>query len=107
MSDRPNAQVTGAMAAPPLGRGATLWLAGAPLRALRNRGTEPAVLVAVSRRNRDPRPASRLSATTSADPLDASATKSAHRLDASATKSAHRLDASATKSADPLGGHSG
>ncbi|HWM11864.1 MAG TPA: hypothetical protein VNO82_21070 [Solirubrobacteraceae bacterium] len=32
------------------GRGAVLWLGGLPLRALRNPGAEPAVLVAVSRR---------------------------------------------------------
>jgi hypothetical protein len=31
-------------------RGAVLWLSDVPLRALRNRGREPAVLVAVSRR---------------------------------------------------------
>jgi hypothetical protein len=31
-------------------RGDILWLTGLPLRVLRNRGTEPAVLVAVSRR---------------------------------------------------------
>jgi hypothetical protein len=37
-----------------LSRGATLWLAGVPLRALHNRGTEPTVLVAVSR-DREPR----------------------------------------------------
>jgi quercetin dioxygenase-like cupin family protein len=30
--------------------GDVLWLAGLPLRTLRNRGTEPALLVAVSRR---------------------------------------------------------
>jgi quercetin dioxygenase-like cupin family protein len=30
-------------------RGDVLWLSGLPLRALRNRGGEPAVLVAVSR----------------------------------------------------------
>jgi hypothetical protein len=30
--------------------GELLWLSGLPLRALHNRGTEPAVLVAVSRR---------------------------------------------------------
>jgi quercetin dioxygenase-like cupin family protein len=30
--------------------GDVLWLAGLPLRVLRNRGTEPALLVAVSRR---------------------------------------------------------
>ena len=33
----------------PLGAGAILWLAGLPLRALHNRGTVAAVLVAVSR----------------------------------------------------------
>jgi hypothetical protein len=43
-----------------LSRGASLWLAGVPLRALHNRGTERAVLIAVSRRDRDPRPASRV-----------------------------------------------
>jgi quercetin dioxygenase-like cupin family protein len=32
-------------------RGDVLWLAGLPLRALRNRGGEAAVLVAVSRRD--------------------------------------------------------
>jgi hypothetical protein len=32
------------------GRGDVLWLSGLPLRALRNPGVEPAVLVAVSRR---------------------------------------------------------
>jgi hypothetical protein len=32
------------------GRGDVLWLTGLPLRALCNRGREPAVLVAVSRR---------------------------------------------------------
>ena len=32
------------------GSGAILWLDGLPLRALNNRGTAPAVLVAVSRR---------------------------------------------------------
>lgn len=31
-------------------RGDLLWLSGLPLRALRNRGHEPALLVAVSRR---------------------------------------------------------
>jgi quercetin dioxygenase-like cupin family protein len=31
-------------------RGDVLWLTGLPLRALRNRGGEPAVLVAVTRR---------------------------------------------------------
>jgi hypothetical protein len=31
-------------------RGDVLWLAGLPLRALRNRGAEPALLVTVSRR---------------------------------------------------------
>lgn len=36
------------------GRGAVVWLAGLPLRALRNRGREPLVLVAVSRRRRGP-----------------------------------------------------
>jgi hypothetical protein len=30
-------------------RGAVLWLAGLPLRALHNRGPEPAVIVAVAR----------------------------------------------------------
>jgi hypothetical protein len=30
-------------------RGAVLWLAGLPLRALHNRGREPALIVAVSR----------------------------------------------------------
>jgi hypothetical protein len=33
------------------GSGAILWLDGLPLRALNNRGMEPAVLVAVSRRH--------------------------------------------------------
>jgi hypothetical protein len=33
-------------------RGDTLWLTGLPLIALHNRGDEPAVLVAVSRRDR-------------------------------------------------------
>ena len=33
-----------------LRRGDVLWLAGLPLRVLRNRGTEPALLVTVSRR---------------------------------------------------------
>lgn len=33
-----------------LGNGDVLWLAALPLRALHNRGPEPAVLVAVSRR---------------------------------------------------------
>jgi hypothetical protein len=32
------------------GRGDVLWLVGLPLRALHNRGRDPAVLVAVSRR---------------------------------------------------------
>ena len=32
-------------------RGAALWLAGVPLRALHNRGREPAVLVAITRRD--------------------------------------------------------
>jgi hypothetical protein len=32
------------------GRGDLLWLAGLPLRALHNRGPEPALLLAVSRR---------------------------------------------------------
>ena len=32
------------------GRGDLLWFAGLPLRALHNRGREPALLVAVSRR---------------------------------------------------------
>jgi quercetin dioxygenase-like cupin family protein len=32
------------------GSGAVLWLDGLPLRALRNPGAEPAVIVAVSRR---------------------------------------------------------
>ena len=32
-------------------RGAVLWLAGLPLRALHNKGYEPALLVAVSRRD--------------------------------------------------------
>lgn len=32
------------------GRGESLWLSGLPLRAVRNRGSEPAVLIAVSRR---------------------------------------------------------
>lgn len=36
------------------GRGDVLWLSGLPLRALRNPGREPAVLVAVSRRRRGP-----------------------------------------------------
>jgi quercetin dioxygenase-like cupin family protein len=31
-------------------RGAILWLVGLPVRTLQNRGTEPTVLVAVSRR---------------------------------------------------------
>ena len=35
-----------------LDRGAVLWLAGLPLRALHNRGAEPAVLAAVARRAR-------------------------------------------------------
>jgi hypothetical protein len=35
------------------GRGDVLWLSGLPLRALRNRGREPAWLVAVSRRGRE------------------------------------------------------
>lgn len=35
-----------------LGRGAVLWLAGIPLRALHSCGPEPAVLVALSRRSR-------------------------------------------------------
>jgi hypothetical protein len=35
------------------GRGSVLCLVGLSLRALRSRGTEPAVLVAVSRRSRD------------------------------------------------------
>jgi hypothetical protein len=35
------------------GRGDVLWLSGLPLRALRNRGREPAWLVAVSRRRRE------------------------------------------------------
>jgi hypothetical protein len=34
------------------GRGDVLWLVGLPLRALHNRGPEPALLVAVSRRGR-------------------------------------------------------
>jgi quercetin dioxygenase-like cupin family protein len=34
-----------------LSRGAVLWLSGLPVRALRNRGPERAVLVAVSRRS--------------------------------------------------------
>jgi hypothetical protein len=34
--------------------GDVLWLCGLPLRALHNRGPEPAVLVAVSRRPRPP-----------------------------------------------------
>ena len=33
-----------------LKRGDVLWLAGLPLRALHNRGSEPALLIAVSRR---------------------------------------------------------
>ena len=33
-----------------LGPGAVLWLFGLPLRALHNRGTEPAIVVAVARR---------------------------------------------------------
>jgi hypothetical protein len=33
----------------PFGRGDVLWLVGLPLRALHNRGREPAILVAVSR----------------------------------------------------------
>ncbi|MGW4425970.1 hypothetical protein [Streptosporangium sp. NPDC004631] len=36
------------------GRGDVLWLADLPLRALRNPGRAAAVLVAVSRRHRDP-----------------------------------------------------
>lgn len=36
--------------------GAVLWLAGLPLRALHNRGSEPAVLVAVWRAGPDPPP---------------------------------------------------
>lgn len=36
-----------------LGSGAVLCLMGLPLRVLRSRGTEPAVLVAVSRRSGD------------------------------------------------------
>ena len=32
------------------GRGAVLWLVGLPLRALHNRGHEPASIVAISRR---------------------------------------------------------
>lgn len=36
------------------GRGDLLWFAGLPLKALHNRGREPALLVAVSRRWRDP-----------------------------------------------------
>jgi hypothetical protein len=32
-------------------RGDTLWLTGLPLRALHNHGSEPAVLVAISRRD--------------------------------------------------------
>lgn len=34
------------------GRGAVLWLVGLPLRALHSRGSEPALLIAVSRRPR-------------------------------------------------------
>jgi quercetin dioxygenase-like cupin family protein len=37
-----------------LRRGAVVWLTGLPLRALHNRGSEIAVLVAVSRRRRSP-----------------------------------------------------
>jgi quercetin dioxygenase-like cupin family protein len=37
-------------------RGDVLWLDGLPLRALHNRGSEPAVLVAVARRRPLPRP---------------------------------------------------
>jgi hypothetical protein len=37
------------------GRGDLLWLTGLPLRALHNRGAEPARLVAVSRRLRQER----------------------------------------------------
>ena len=37
-----------------LARGATLWLARLPLRALHNPGAEPALLVAVARRPRAP-----------------------------------------------------
>jgi quercetin dioxygenase-like cupin family protein len=37
-------------------RGDVLWLDGLPLRALHNRGSEPAVLVAVARRGSLPRP---------------------------------------------------
>ena len=33
-----------------LSRGSVLWLTGVPVQALRNCGTEPAVLIAVSRR---------------------------------------------------------
>jgi hypothetical protein len=36
-------------AARSFGRGDLIWLEGVPLRVLRNRGREPAVLVAVSR----------------------------------------------------------
>jgi hypothetical protein len=39
-------------------RGEVLWMTGLPLRALRNRGREPAVLVAITRR-RDALPAGR------------------------------------------------
>lgn len=38
----------------PLQRGAVVWLTGLPVRALHNRGSEVAVLVAVSRRRRSP-----------------------------------------------------
>jgi hypothetical protein len=38
-------------------RGDVLWLAGLPLRILRNRGPEPALLIAVSRRRRSAGPA--------------------------------------------------
>ena len=37
-----------------LQRGAVVWLTGLPLRSLHNRGSEVAVLVAVSRRKRSP-----------------------------------------------------
>ena len=40
-------------------QGDILWLCGLPLRALHNRGTEPAVLVAVSRARSDEFPGAR------------------------------------------------
>jgi hypothetical protein len=42
---------TSAGACRSFGSGAILWLDGLPLRALNNRGTDPAVLLAVSRRH--------------------------------------------------------